>query len=53
MSQEVTTNEMRNYLDRMFEKTLLNKVPTGFLLDYVVDLVDFNKYGGTELSDSN
>ena len=29
------------------------KIPTGLLLDYAVDLVDFSLYDGTKLDDSN
>ena len=37
----------------MFEKTQLKRVPTGFLLDYAVDLVDFDNYNGRFITDSN
>lgn len=33
-TQETNNTEIRDYLDRMFEKTQLKRVPTGFLLDY-------------------
>lgn len=52
-SQENSNTEIRDYLDRMFEKTQLTRVPTGFLLDYAVDLVDFDKYNGRVITDSN
>ena len=52
-SQETNNKEIRNYLDRMFEKTQLTRVPTGFLLDYAVDLVNFDNYNGRVITDSN
>ncbi len=47
------TSQVRQYLDRLFEHTQLDKVPTGFLLDYAIDLVDFNNFSGEALTDSN
>ena len=52
-TQETNNTEIRDYLDRMFEKTQLKRVPTGFLLDYAVDLVDFDNYNGRIITDSN
>ena len=52
-TQETNNTEIRDYLDRMFEKTQLKRVPTGFLLDYAVDLVDFDNYNGRFITDSN
>lgn len=37
----------------MFESLDKSKVPTGYLLDYAMDLVEFERYNGTELTDSN
>lgn len=44
---------VREDLDNMFENIDKTKIPTGFLLDYAVDLVEFPDYDGTELSESN
>ena len=44
---------VRNELNAMFENLDKTKVPTGRLLDYAIDLVDFSDYNGTELTDSN
>ncbi len=53
-AQTVVDNTVvRDALDYMFEDLDKSKVPTGLLLDYAVDLVDFPKYNGTELNDSN
>ncbi len=37
----------------MFQPLEKDRVPTGFLLDYAIDLVDFTQYDGTTLTDSN
>lgn len=37
----------------MFEELNKSKVPTGYLLDYAMDLVEFERYNGMELTDSN
>ena len=53
-TQTITHNEIvRSALDEMFEDLDKSKVPTGFLLDYAVDLVEFERYNGMELNDSN
>lgn len=53
-AQTITHNEIvRSALDEMFEDLDKSKIPTGFLLDYAVDLVEFERYNGMELNDSN
>lgn len=50
----ITENEVvRASLDKMFMNLDKSKVPTGLLLDYAIDIVDFDKYDGRELTDSN
>lgn len=50
-SQNVSSVRQRlNYIFQPLEK---NRVPTGFLLDYAIDLVDFTQYDGAILTDSN
>lgn len=44
---------VRGALDEMFEDLDKTKVPTGYLLDYAMDLVELSDYDGTELTDSN
>ena len=44
---------VRSALDEMFEDLDKSRVPTGYLLDYAVDLVELPDYDGTELTDSN
>ena len=44
---------VRSALDEMFEDLDKSRVPTGYLLDYAVDLVELSDYDGTELTDSN
>lgn len=44
---------IRERLDYMFQPLEKDRVPTGFLLDYAIDLVDFTQYDGTTLTDSN
>ena len=44
---------VRNALDKMLEHLDKTKVPTGLLLDYAFDLVDFDRYDGSALTDSN
>ena len=44
---------VRSSLDKMFQHLDKSKVPTGLLLDYAMDLVDFEKYTGKYLTDSN
>lgn len=50
-SQNVSS--VRQRLDYMFQPLEKDRVPTGFLLDYAIDLVDFTQYDGTTLTDSN
>ncbi|MCM1199422.1 MAG: putative lipase, partial [Clostridium sp.] len=53
-AQEIEENAaVREILDNMYENLDKSKVPTGLLLDYAFDLVDFDRYDGSELSDSN
>lgn len=53
-AQTITSNEVvRSSLDEMFEDLDKSKVPTGYLLDYAMDLVEFDRYNGMELTDSN
>ena len=50
----IEENEIvRSSLDEMFEDLDKTKIPTGLLLDYAVDLVDFSKFDGISLTDSN
>ncbi len=44
---------VREVLDKMLEHLDKTKVPTGLLLDYAFDLVDFDRYDGSALTDSN
>lgn len=44
---------VRYELDYMFENLDKTKVPTGLLLDYAIDLVEFSNFNGTELSENN
>lgn len=45
-------SEVRSYLNSMFQQLNKNRVPTGILLDYGIDLVDMEDYDGTVLADS-
>ena len=50
----IEENEIvRASLDEMFDNLDKTKIPTGLLLDYAVDLVDFSKFDGISLTDSN
>ena len=51
-SNNSSLSAIRSYLDEMFSTLDKTKVPTGFLSDYAVNLVDFNNYSG-QLVDSN
>ena len=54
LGQTVSNNVIvREALDEMFELLDKSKVPTGYLLDYAVDIVDFDNYDGLHLTDSN
>lgn len=44
---------VRSALDEMFEDLDKSRVPTGYLLDYAVDLVELSDYDGSEITDSN
>ncbi len=44
---------IRERLDYMFQPLEKDRVPTGFLLDYAIDLVDITQYDGTILTDNN
>lgn len=53
-AQSIEENPVvREALDEMFEHLDKSKVPTGLLRDYAFELVDFSKYDGKALSDSN
>ena len=41
---------VRSALDEMFEDLDKSRVPTGYLLDYAVDLVELSDYDGTGVS---
>lgn len=45
--------EVREFLDDMFGQLDMSKVPTGLLRDYAFELVDFDRYDGKVLTDSN
>lgn len=45
--------EVRGFLDDMFGQLDKSKVPTGLLRDYAFELVDFDRYDGKALTDSN
>ena len=45
--------EVREFLDDMFGQLDMSKVPTGLLRDYAFELVDFDRYDGKALTDSN
>lgn len=44
---------VRSSLDQQFNSLDKTRVPYGLLLDYSIDLVDFNLYNGTALDDNN
>lgn len=44
---------IRERLDHMFQPLEKDRILTGFLLDYAIDLVDLTEYDGTILTDSN
>lgn len=53
-AQTVDENrDLRLQLDTMFSGVDKSKVPTQFLLDYAIDLVDLSNYDGSVLTDSN
>ena len=52
-SQEDLYQDVRDELDDMFRNLDKSRVPTGYLLDYAVDLVDMFLYSGDELTDEN
>lgn len=45
--------EVRNWLDNMFQHLDKSKVPHGFLRDYAFELADLDIYNGRELNDTN
>lgn len=56
ISAQMSTNvngNVRSQLDNMFEDLDKNRIPTGFLLDYAIDLLDIEPYNGLELTDQN
>lgn len=54
-SQRVITDNLavRSSIDDMFSELDKSRVPTGLLLDYAIDIIEFDKYDGRELTDSN
>ena len=53
-AQSITSNEVvRDKLNAMFDDLDKTKIPTGYLLDYAMDLVEFDRYNGMALTDSN
>ena len=52
-SHDIMYEEVREKLDDMFKYLDKSRVPTGYLLDYAVDLVDLFPYSGDELTDEN
>lgn len=45
--------EVRTFLDEMFQHLEKDRVPYGLLEDYAFDLVELNAYNGVELNDGN
>lgn len=53
-AQSITDNEIvRSELDEMFENLDKSKIPTGLLLDYAMNIVDFDLFDGSELNEDN
>ena len=51
LAQSVTESSIvRNSLNEMFEGLDKSKIPSGYLLDYAVNTVEFNRYDGRELT---
>ena len=50
--QNDNLSEVRQYLNSMFQQLNKNLVPTGYLLDYGIDLVDMEDYEGMVIADS-
>ena len=44
---------IRSDLDDMFEHLEKNRIPTGLLSDYAVDLADLRQFDGVDMSDSS
>lgn len=54
ISAQTSTNvNVRSQLDNMFEDLDKSRIPTGFLLDYAIDLLDIEPYNGLELTEQN
>ena len=54
LAQELEDNPVfKQNAEHMFEHTDRNKIPTGILLDYGMDLIDFTLYDGALIADSN
>lgn len=51
--QEMNLSGMKAQLDTMFENLDKSKVPTGFLWDMAVNLIERDGYNGSSLTDSN
>lgn len=52
-AQSSTNVNARSQLDNMFEDLDKNRIPTGFLLDYAIDLLDIEPYNGLGLTNQN
>ena len=53
-AQNFEDNEVvRAFLDEAFDGLDKSEVPTGYLQDYAFELVDFNAFDGTAITDSN
>ncbi len=52
-AQTSTDVNVRSQLDNMFEDLDKSRIPTGFLLDYAIDLLDIELYNGLELTEQN
>lgn len=47
------TQDIRQWLEKMFEHLDKSKVPQGLLRDYAFEMADLDIYNGKELNDSN
>ena len=53
-AQTVADNPIvRTALDEMFENLDKERITTGYLLDYAMDIVDMDRYTGSELAEDN
>lgn len=44
---------LRQHMNDMFSEIEKNRISTGYLMDYAIDLIDFEDYDGTHLTDTN